>query len=187
MFTDPSTGLLSVSQHSGTRKFFLETSTIEVRTSNEVLEEVKKSGLGDFIDCPVSGGIPAADQGNLTFMVGGTQELLDRAKPVLSTMGRAENIIFCGPAGAGLATKQINNYIANVSYIALCEGVPQSRIAGLSSTNTTSGMNTGIKYGLDPKVLTGEPFDARSCRVSIADQEQMSSMCPVECAGIHCT
>ncbi|KAL6249907.1 hypothetical protein RBB50_003763 [Rhinocladiella similis] len=137
VFTDPSTGLLSVSQHSGTRKFFLETSTIEVRTSNEVLEEVKKSGLGDFIDCPVSGGIPAADQGNLTFMVGGTQELLDRAKPVLSTMGRAENIIFCGPAGAGLATKQINNYIANVSYIALCEG-----------------MNTGIKYGLDPKVLT---------------------------------
>ncbi|KIW10289.1 hypothetical protein PV08_11251 [Exophiala spinifera] len=137
VFTDPSTGLLSVSPHSGTRKFFLETSTIEVRTSNEVLEAVKRAGVGDFIDCPVSGGIPAADQGNLTFMVGGTQELLDRAKPVLATMGKAENVIFCGPAGAGLATKQINNYIANVSYIALCEG-----------------MNTGIKYGLDPKVLT---------------------------------
>ncbi|KIW50439.1 hypothetical protein PV05_12026 [Exophiala xenobiotica] len=136
VFTDPSTGLLSISKDSDKHKFFLETSTIEVRTSNKVLEEVKKSGLGDFIDCPVSGGIPAAHQGNLTFMVGGTKQLLEKAKPVLASMGKEENIIFCGPPGAGLATKQINNYVANVSYIALCEG-----------------MNTGIKYGLDPKVL----------------------------------
>ncbi|KIV83068.1 hypothetical protein PV11_05128 [Exophiala sideris] len=133
VFTDPSNGLLSVTS-GGRKKFFLETSTIEVRTSNEVLKEVETSGLGDFIDCPVSGGIPAADQGNLTFMVGGNKELFERAKPILATMGKEENLIFCGPPGAGLATKQINNYVANVSYIALC-------------------MNTGIRYGLDPKVL----------------------------------
>jgi len=136
VFVDPSDGLLSVSgkQH---RIFFLETSTIEVRTSNEVLEAVTQSGLGDFIDCPVSGGIPAAAQGSLSIMVGGgDQQLFERAKPILASMGKEENIIFCGPPGAGLATKQINNYVANVSYIALCEG-----------------MNTGVRYGLDPKVL----------------------------------
>ncbi|OQU95877.1 NAD binding domain-containing protein [Cladophialophora immunda] len=140
VFTDPSNGLLSVIPAEGARKkFFLESSTIEVRTSNEVLKEVTKSGLGEFIDCPVSGGIPAAEQGNLTFIVGGSQELFEKAKPILASMGKAENIIFCGPPGAGLATKQINNYVANVSYIALCEG-----------------MNTGIRYGLDPKVLAGK-------------------------------
>ncbi|KAK4934956.1 hypothetical protein LTR10_023893 [Elasticomyces elasticus] len=120
VFTDPSNGLLSVTS-GGRKKVFLETSTIEVRTSNEVLKEVETSGLGDFIDCPVSGGIPAADQGNLTFMVGGNKELFERAKPILATMGKEANLIFCGPPGAGLATKQINNYVANVSYIALCE------------------------------------------------------------------
>ncbi|KAI1612668.1 3-hydroxyisobutyrate dehydrogenase, variant [Exophiala viscosa] len=135
VFTDPFNGLLSASS-SGRKKFFLETSTIEVRTSNEVLKEVETSGLGDFIDCPVSGGIPGAEQGNLTFMVGGNKDLFERAKPILATMGKEKNLIFCGPPGAGLATKQINNYVANVSYVALCEG-----------------MNTGIRYGLDPKVL----------------------------------
>lgn len=127
VFTDPSNGLLSVAPtQRGRKKFFLETSTIEVRTSNEVLKAVEKSGLGDFIDCPVSGGIPAAEQGNLTFMVGGNKELYEKAKPILTSMGKEENILFCGPPGAGLATKQINNYVANVSYIALCEGMSPS-------------------------------------------------------------
>ncbi len=125
VFLDPSDGLLSATPTTGAgvrKRFFLESSTIEVTTSNEVLRKVKQSGLGDFIDCPVSGGIPAAEQGNLTFMVGGSEELFNRAKPILASMGKEENIIFCGPPGAGLATKQINNYVANVSYIALCEG-----------------------------------------------------------------
>ena len=121
---DQENGLLSISRDGGrvASKLFLESSTIEVRTSNEVLKQVQKSGNGDFVDTPVSGGIPAAHQGNLTFMVGGSLALFERAKPVLASMGKAENIIFCGPPGAGLATKQINNYIANVAYIALCEG-----------------------------------------------------------------
>ncbi|KAK5053868.1 hypothetical protein LTR84_001830 [Exophiala bonariae] len=136
VFTDPSIGLLSVRTSSSSRKFFLETSTIEVRISNEVLKEVEKSGLGDFIDCPVSGGIPSAHQGSLTFMVGGSEALFQKAKPVLVSMGKEENLLFCGRAGAGLVTKQINNYCANVAFIGLCEG-----------------MNTGVKYGLDPKVL----------------------------------
>ncbi|KPI41517.1 3-hydroxyisobutyrate dehydrogenase, mitochondrial [Cyphellophora attinorum] len=45
-------------------------------------------------------------------------------------------IFACGPPGAGLATKLINNYVAMTSFIGLCEG-----------------MNTGIRYGLDPKIL----------------------------------
>lgn len=122
VFTDSSTGLLSISASSTARKFFLETSTIEVRISNEVLKEVEKSGLGDFIDCPVSGGIPAAQQGNLSFMVGGSESLYQKAKPILASMGKEDNIMFCGRPGAGLATKQINNYCANIAFIALCEG-----------------------------------------------------------------
>lgn len=132
VFTDPSTGLLCIGSSAGIpippskSKFFIETSTIEVDTSNYVLKKVEDSGLGHFIDAPVSGGIPAAYQGNLTFMVGGDMELFERAKPVLISMGKEENIFFCGPPGAGLATKQINNYIANVSYVALCEGTSET-------------------------------------------------------------
>ena len=121
VFLDPSSGLLAAPK-SKSRRFFLECSTIEVSTSREVLRRVEESGLGDFIDAPVSGGIPAANQGTLTFMIGGTEELCEKAKPILAMMGKEENIFYCGKPGAGLATKQINNYMAYTSYIALCEG-----------------------------------------------------------------
>ncbi|KAF7189251.1 3-hydroxyisobutyrate dehydrogenase, mitochondrial [Pseudocercospora fuligena] len=133
VFTDLSTGLLAATKSSAP-KVFLETSTIEVSTSLEVLKAVEGSGLGVFLDAPVSGGIPPAANGTLTFMVGGPKDLFKQASPVMSLMGT--KLFHCGKAGAGLATKQINNYIAYCSYIALCEG-----------------MNTGLKYGLDPKVL----------------------------------
>ncbi|EME81570.1 uncharacterized protein MYCFIDRAFT_154262 [Pseudocercospora fijiensis CIRAD86] len=133
VFTDPTTGLVAASKPSAS-KLFLETSTIEVSTSLQVLKAVESSGLGVFLDAPVSGGIPPAANGTLTFMVGGPKSLFDQASPVMSLMGT--KLFHCGKAGAGLATKQINNYVAYCSYIALCEG-----------------MNTGVKYGLDPKVL----------------------------------
>ena len=125
---------------------------------------MEKSGLGDFVDAPVSGGIPAAYHGNLTIMVGGSRKLFERAVPILGSIGKKENIIFCGPPGAGLATKQINNYVANVAYVALCEGTHclrsmQSIITSRPANPNCSGMNTGIKYGLDPKILAGEFYN----------------------------
>lgn len=55
-------------------------------------------------------------------MVGGPEDVFEKAKPVMATMGKVENLILCGGPGAGLATKQINNYVAYCSYVALCEG-----------------------------------------------------------------
>jgi 3-hydroxyisobutyrate dehydrogenase len=121
VFTNPSTGLLSIPQ-GGNQKFFLECSTIETSTSVDVGKKVAKSGLGEFVDSPVSGGPQGSDAGTLTFMIGGPTELYEKAKPILSMMGKRENIFHCGKEGAGLATKQINNYCAWVSFLGLCEG-----------------------------------------------------------------
>lgn len=137
VYTDPTSGILAAPSPSK-KKLILETSTIEVTTSLEVLKAIETSNLdAEFLDAPVSGGIPPAANGTLTFMVGGPTHLFDQALPVMSLMGTKH--FHCGKAGAGLATKQINNYIAYCSYIALCEG-----------------MNTGLKYGLDPKTLNGK-------------------------------
>jgi 3-hydroxyisobutyrate dehydrogenase-like beta-hydroxyacid dehydrogenase len=136
-FTNPSTGLLSAPP-SGSEKLFIECSTIDVKTSLQVGEEVKKSGLGVFADSPVSGGPNGAVGGTLTFMVGGTPELFARIKPIVQTMGKEQSIFHCGPSGAGLATKQINNYLSSVCILGVSEA-----------------MNMGIRYGLDPKILAG--------------------------------
>ena len=70
-------------------------------------------------------------------MVGGSEALFAQARPVLETMGTPANIYHCGGPGAGLATKQLNNYLGYVGYLGLCEV-----------------MSTGVRYGLDPKTLS---------------------------------
>jgi len=137
VFTNPSNGLLCV-PNGNSEKLFLECSTIETSTSMQIGDLVRDSGLGLFVGAPVSGGPKFSNSGQLTFMVGGSPEEFATVKPILSMMGKEEGIFHCGSAGAGLATKQLNNYLAFVSFIGLCEV-----------------MNTGVSFGLDPKILAG--------------------------------
>lgn len=154
VYLDPSTGLLSGCT-SDSKKLFLETSTIEASASLKVLKAVNEAvPAAQFLDAPVSGGIPPAHAGTLTFMVGGPDDVFEKAKPIMATMGKAENLIHCGGPGAGLATKQINNYIAYCSYVALCEGEHRLGPGDMGVALTfDAGMNTGLKFGLDPKTL----------------------------------
>lgn len=126
VFENPGTGLLAGSAE-GSSKLFIDLSTIEVSASLAVAKAVANFRAGVFIDAPVSGGIAAARNGSLSLMVGGRREDFDRALPVLEAIGRKDSIFYCGKVGAGLAAKQINNYIANVSFLALAEGEYQAR------------------------------------------------------------
>src|SRR5947208_13679014 len=76
----------------------IDCSTIDVASAREVGEGLKALGF-DFLDAPVSGGIAAAAGGSLTFMVGGTGEQFDRARPILEPMAKA--VIHAGQLGAG--------------------------------------------------------------------------------------
>lgn len=133
VFMDEETGLLSVAPRK-TPIHFIDCSTIKTATSVEVGKLVTQSELGTFIDAPVSGGPNGAKSGTLAIMVGGSEENWERAEPILRMMGK--NLFHCGPPGAGLATKQINNYLSSVCTVGVCEA-----------------MNMGVKYGLDPKKL----------------------------------
>lgn len=137
-FTNPATGLLAACQSQGKAKTFIECSTIDVETSKKVHAEVQRLGAGDFVDCPVSGGVRGATIGTLTIMVGANStELFEKLKPTLEHIGKPESIFYCGNVSAGLATKQINNYLSCVTMIGTCEA-----------------MNMGLRAGLDPSQLS---------------------------------
>ncbi|KAF5261516.1 hypothetical protein FOXYS1_7803 [Fusarium oxysporum] len=148
VFTNPQTGLLSVagSVKLGS-KIFIDCSTIDVKASQEVAAAVEASNLGSFADAPVSGGQGGANSGTLTFMVGGSPEAFETAKPTLELMGNPENLFHCGKAGAGLVTKLINNYLSAVNMIGVCEGMNMGRLYGLdpvllaSAINSSTGMS----------------------------------------------
>ena len=107
----------------------IDCSTIDVASAREI-----GSGLGelgfDFLDAPVSGGIAAAAGGSLTFMVGGTDDQFERAKPFLEPMAKA--VIHAGGLGAGQAAKICNNMILGATMIVTCEAFVLAQKLGLN-------------------------------------------------------
>jgi 3-hydroxyisobutyrate dehydrogenase len=125
VFTDPSTSILAAKISDGSR-LVIDTSTLDVQSSLKIAKQVVGAGFGDFVDCPVSGGMEFARRGELSSMIGGSKELFDRVQPIVLAFSDRSHIYHCGPAGSGLAAKIINNYIASISYVALCEGTSES-------------------------------------------------------------
>jgi 3-hydroxyisobutyrate dehydrogenase len=107
----------------------IDCSTIDVGTAKSVTEAAIGNGY-DMVDAPVSGGIAAANGGTLTFMVGGRDEAIARAEPILSAMGKA--VIHAGAAGAGQAAKICNNMLLGASMIATCETLAMAEKLGLN-------------------------------------------------------
>lgn len=158
VFLDENTGLLKA-EKAGRERLFIECSTIDVPTSLEVGKAVEASGMGRFADCPVSGGPTGAQAATLTFMCGGDDALLDEIKPIVMTMGKT--FFKCGGPGAGLATKQINNYLS-----------------GICMLGTAEAMNMGIRCGLDPKVLAGVINSSTGRSYNSIDQNPVKGISP---------
>ena len=81
------------------------------------------------IDAPVGRTSKEAETGTLLIMVGGETEDVERAHPVLACMG--DTIVHCGPAGAGIRTKLVNNYLSIVSNVVVAEALALAEGAGL--------------------------------------------------------
>jgi len=87
----------------------VDTSTVSMQTARVAANRLQPARAG-FLDAPVSGGVEGAARGALAMMVGGEEELLERARPVLESI--AARIEHMGPVGAGQATKAVNQVMA---------------------------------------------------------------------------
>jgi len=102
-----------------TGALIIDCSTIDVDTARELAEKATRAGFA-MLDAPVSGGPAGAESGSLSFMVGGTEEALQRAEPVLSAMG--SKTTHFGAAGSGQAAKACHNMICGITAMAVVEG-----------------------------------------------------------------
>lgn len=83
----------------------------------------------EWLDAPVSGGEVGARAATLSIMVGGSEEALERVRPILEVLGTT--ITHMGPVGAGQTVKVANQIICTLHYAALAEGLLLARQAGL--------------------------------------------------------
>ncbi len=139
----------------------IDCSTIDPIASQSLAAEAAKLGLS-MIDAPVSGGVTGAAKGTLTFMVGGSEQTLATATPVLKRMGA--KIVHCGPAGSGGVTKLCNNLSLAISMIGTCEAMALGKRLGMDSKKLAEVMNTSTArcwssdtYNPVPGVIDGVP------------------------------
>ena len=79
--------------------------TASANIAREYFDICKNRNL-HFLDAPISGGQAGAENGQLSIMIGGEEKPFNIAKPILSSYGKAIELI--GPAGSGQLTKMIN-------------------------------------------------------------------------------
>jgi 3-hydroxyisobutyrate dehydrogenase len=106
----------------------LEMSTVSPESSRE-LHRLGATGGIEVLDVAISGSTPAAEEGTLTLLVGGTQELFGAAQPIFQAI--AKQYFLLGGPGAGTAMKLVVNTLLGVGMQAIAEAVVLGERAGL--------------------------------------------------------
>ncbi|HKW19687.1 MAG TPA: NAD(P)-dependent oxidoreductase [Terriglobales bacterium] len=113
----------------------IESSTLSVGWIKE-LAALGAQRSCELLDAPVTGTKPHAESGQLLFLVGGSEQALERVRPVLAVLGR--DAVYLGPTGSGALMKLINNFLAAVEAVSFGEALALIRAGGLDWAAATS-------------------------------------------------
>jgi len=121
-------------------KIVVDMTTTEPSLAQEIAQHATKKGA-HAIDAPVSGGDVGAQNGQLSIMVGGDAQSVERIMPLLNSMGK--NIVYQGEAGSGQHTKMCNQITIAGTMIGVCESLLYAYKAGLDATTMLSSISGG--------------------------------------------
>lgn len=173
--------------HSGT--LVIECSTLSHHWVQQLSATVHSRGL-TYLDCPVTGLPDAAAAGQLTLFLGGSEEAIERAKPLFDAISVKQ--LHFGDIGSGTAYKLIVNLMGSIQIAATAESMLLARHAGLDLDLVASALASGaaacpnviriseqICQGSPPEQI---PFNARlrlkdtQYGVAFADQQNAPSL-----------
>lgn len=112
-----------------------------------------------YVDAPVSGGVAKARAGQLSILVGGELEDVERARPHLVPLGSTVHHV--GPSGAGHAAKALNNLASASNLAAAAEVLTVARSCGIAPEtmvevlNSSTGRSQASEVKYPQHVLTG--------------------------------
>jgi 3-hydroxyisobutyrate dehydrogenase-like beta-hydroxyacid dehydrogenase len=118
----------------------IDNTTASAEVARELDAAARNKGVS-FIDAPVSGGQAGAENGVLTVMCGGEEEVFAKAKPVIDAYARMVGLM--GPAGAGQLTKMINQICIAGLVQGLAEGIHFGKKAGLDIEKVVEVISKG--------------------------------------------
>ncbi|MDG1999336.1 MAG: NAD(P)-dependent oxidoreductase [Amylibacter sp.] len=107
---------------------FVDHTTTSATVAIELAGVANASDIG-FIDAPVSGGQAGAENGQLTVMCGGKQNIYDSVENVINSFAKSCRLM--GDHGAGQLTKMVNQICIAGLVQGLSEGMYFAKKAGL--------------------------------------------------------
>jgi 3-hydroxyisobutyrate dehydrogenase len=118
----------------------IDMSTISPSATRDFAQRLAQTDVA-MLDAPVSGGSEGAKKGTLSIFVGGEAADLERARPVLESLGTT--ITHVGPIGAGQAVKAVNQVILAGTYLGVAEGVVLALKSGLDVEQVVGALSGG--------------------------------------------
>jgi len=107
---------------------WIEMSTNDFVEVERIAARAAAAGVSTLI-CPVTGGVHRAEAGDITVLVGGTQQTYDAQEPALKAMGG--RVIFLGGIEQAAVTKVVTNMLAFIHLIAAGEALMLCAKAGV--------------------------------------------------------
>jgi 3-hydroxyisobutyrate dehydrogenase len=136
----------------------VDLSTAAPASTRSLHEALGERGV-EYLDAGISGGAAAADKGQLTLMVGGSETALAAVRPTLDAF--AAKVFHVGDSGAGHAAKLLNNFLNAVALASTAEVMVAARKAGLDLHtildvfNASSGVNFATMNRF-PHIIEGD-------------------------------
>jgi hypothetical protein len=158
----------SLEPHLSAGQTVVDTSTSSVALTREIGARLEAKGIR-FGDAPVARTREAAARGELSIMVGASDDTFAHVRPILETMGT--DVSHCGPIGCGQVVKILNNMLVFQHTAALAEAIAIGRRNGvppevllptmaMGSGDSFVLRNHGLKSML-PRVFPERAFSTR--------------------------
>ena len=130
-----------VASAGGSGKLLIDMSTSDAGKTREMADRLEQAcGMG-WVDAPISGGAPAARNGSMAVMCGGSEANFAVAEPVLRHLAGALTLM--GPVGAGQGTKMINQVLVSCSLAVLAEACALAERAGVDALRIPEALAGG--------------------------------------------
>lgn len=123
---------------------FLEMTTASPRTSALLCPTAERARVV-VLDCPVTGGVGAAQQGTSTHFVGGNARSLASCRSLLEVL--AQRVVHCGDAGSGYRMKLINQTMVAGILLGLADGSALARTSGFDAGVVRDALGAGTASG----------------------------------------
>lgn len=119
---------------------FIDMTTSTPSLAIELAEKGKERGIG-ILDAPVTGGDVGAREGRLAVLVGGDEDVLEKARPVIESF--AASITRFGESGAGQHAKVVNQIMVAGTMLGLAEMLAYAKQADLDLTELVDTIGAG--------------------------------------------